>query len=148
MMFHEELSDLATLTVPNSHRPTMRHVQLEKKRSEQKALNGGFKQECLGISPETVLNRREREKLRKRRRNVVAKDPQGPSEMCYRTRSISRVKEEEEEVQELGNANISGISKPKKNTDKSRSRDLPVKCEEDNEMIAPRSFSYTKSRRP
>ncbi|PON88188.1 hypothetical protein TorRG33x02_160170 [Trema orientale] len=116
--------------------------------SERKALNGGLKQECPGISPETVLNRRERGKLRKQCRNAVAKDHRGPSEFWYRTRSISRVKEEEEEVQELGNANISRTSKPKENTNKSHSCDLPVKCEEDNEMIVPRSFSYSKSRRP
>ncbi|PON62463.1 hypothetical protein PanWU01x14_137840, partial [Parasponia andersonii] len=56
--------------------------------------------------------------LRKRRRNVVAKDHRGSSEFWHRTRSINRVKEEEEEIQE--NANILRTSKLKDNTNKSR----------------------------
>ncbi|PON60412.1 B3 DNA binding domain containing protein [Parasponia andersonii] len=116
--------------------------------SERKALSGGLKQKYPGISTQIVLNQRERGRVRKQRRNAVSMDHRGPSDFWYRTRSISRIKEEEEKAQELGNANISGISKPKENNNKSRPHDLPVKRENNNEMIVPRSFSYDKSRRP
>ena len=133
----DDLDNVETLDVktPIFHGSSKRKAVLEQESFEKSTQNGS--------------NQRERGNRRRKRGriNAASMDLPGLSHFWYQTRSISRIKEEQAEVQEMENANISEISKPKENNNQSCSRHLPVKCEQDVEMIVPRSFSYSGSRR-
>ncbi|PON60411.1 B3 DNA binding domain containing protein [Parasponia andersonii] len=116
--------------------------------STRKALNGGLQKESLGKSTRQVFAQRERGKHRKRGGDAAFMDHRVRSEFLYGTRSKSHVKEEQEEVKELGNADISGRSKLIGNTNKSGLCDFPVKRDEDVQMILPRIFTYSRGKGP
>ncbi|PON97021.1 B3 DNA binding domain containing protein [Trema orientale] len=124
-------------------KPTISHGS-----SRRKALNGGLQQESLGKRTRKVFPQRVGGKHRKRGRDAAFMDHRVRSEFLYRTRSKSCVKEEQEEVKELGNADISGRSKLIGNNNKSGSRDFPVKHDEDVDMILPRIFTYSRGKGP